>query len=152
MGNQQSSAGGFSPIPSGGLYLNGAQNNVSNVGLVKVTLDMVSADFTDGIEDTANNKITPGVAGWYLIAAQVVFSNTVVDKKYSAFLKVSGSSKRMNYVQASQIAQLSLPLMALLKLSNTDYIDLWVDNRDGDGAEDLLTSQKYTYLFVQKVR
>lgn len=138
--------------PSGGLYLTGSQDNIQTIAPEKVLLATVSPDFADGIEDTANNRITPGVAGWYWVIAQLVMNSTVADSVYSAMIKKSGTEVKTGPAQASKVGQVTILLMGLLKFSITDYVELWVDNRGGAGTEDVAGTDKYTYLVVQRIR
>jgi len=139
--------------PSGKLYLGSDQLNLVHDTATLVELDTIASGFTDGIEDTANHKITPGVAGFYLITAQVRFMNLVAEKTYKAGIVVNAASYYChNITWAGGGVYLTMPLAALVKLTATDYVRLFAESESGDDTVDIGGSQWATFLSVQRVR
>ena len=139
--------------PSGKLYLSVSQLNLVNNTLTLVELNSIYTGFTDGIEDTTLHRITPGCAGFYFINGQATFMNVVAAKNYEAAIRVSGVSwVSFCYGWAGGGTLFSVPVSSLVKLSATDYIELWVRSQSGDNTVDLSGVRYRTYLSVQRVR
>lgn len=139
--------------PSGRLYLSANQLNLVHGRTTLVELDAIAAGFTDGIENTATHRITPGYAGFYGITGVVTFTNVVADKPYAAYLFINTSTYVCANVNHAALAySLSVPVSALAKLTATDYITLKVRSFSGDDTVDIFGSPHYTFLCVQRVR
>jgi len=139
--------------PSGKLYLSVDQLDLVNDTLTLVKLNVIPGGFTDGIEDTVNHRITPGVAGFYNVIGLVTFKNTVTNCCYDSGIKVSGLLfGGFNYGHTASLWLFSSPVFALLKLDVTDYIELWARSISGDNTVDISGNAWSTYLSVQRVR
>ena len=139
--------------PSGKLVLSSNQNNLVDGVLTLAELDTIPSGYTDGIEDVANYKITPGMAGYYLIAASVYLSSVVADKMYVAYIYKSGSGIAGNILHSKLAEPLIFPMLVPCQyLSATDYLQLWVKSESGDNTVDISAIQEYTYLSVQRIR
>ncbi len=139
--------------PSGKLYLSSPQLNLANGVWTLVTLTGIGAGFTDGIEDTANFRITPGYAGFYIIQGLVTFLNVVAARNYSAGLLISNTTWLCaNTGWTGGGVYYSVPVLALVKLSATDYVELKALSGSGDNTVDLYADLANTYLSVQRVR
>lgn len=139
--------------PSGKLYLASTQLDLVNGIWTKVLLETIGANFTDGIEDTVNHRITPGRGGFYDIKGQVTFTNIVTPRLYIAALKISGTDLIcINDGSASAGDHYSVPVGHLIKLSVTDYIELHAMSVSGDNTVDVRAGSAYTFLSIQRVR
>ena len=144
--------------PSGKLYLRNSQDDLATGTLTKVEMADVMTGFTDGIEDTVNNRITPGVAGLYTVHALVDFIHIDQGAMQHLFLKMNGSDYHVQKEQASAVGgtaeHQSMEVSIELWFDDDDYIELWVktessgDNVDVGGH----TEGQATYLEVQRVR
>lgn len=139
--------------PTGRLYLNTEQSNIPTGTQTLVNLDTIDSDFTDGIEDTVNHKITPGVAGFYLIVASVYWSVTVSGKDYYAYIKRSGSyTAAFAKSQADHTGEVSNVVATIDYLSDSDYIELTVGHNAGVDTPDIKAGLQYTSLALQRLR
>jgi len=69
--------------PYARMYTTAAQDNLTDTTYTKITLDTDEFD-SGAITDTSNNKITPAVAGQYLVLGQITYTNTIANKTYYA--------------------------------------------------------------------
>lgn len=155
MGNAQSGAKADITVnhkPSGGLSLNGDQLDLVDGDTVLVELNLVRPGFTDGIEDTVNHRITPAVAGLYLIEGSITLKNCVADKKYRGLISKNGAGFANRYVQSSILDFLTIPLSALKWLSDSEYIDMRVTSYAGENTVDVNGSTAYTWLELTRIR
>lgn len=138
--------------PSGGLNLGTVQSNLVNGVPTLVELDTIMAGFNDGIENTVTHRITPGRAGFYSIAGNLMLENLIADKYYKVILKVNGTTILQNNFHSSSIDlcgnQISLPSHYF---SRTDYAELWAISYAGVDTVDILAGI-YTCLVLQRVR
>jgi len=139
--------------PSGKLYLGARQYNLVDSVVTLVELDTIPAGFTDGIEDTANHRITPGVAGFYDIIGNVIFLGTVPSRHFLTLVRLNGASTIIRACnQSSKLVELSVNAHALYYLSDTDYLEMNVVSYSGDNTIDIHENEEYTFLSVQRVR
>jgi len=139
--------------PSGKLYLSAEQPNLVSGDITLVELETIAAGFADGIEDTANHKITPGVAGFYLLTGRVTFVNVVADRGYDANIRINGATYAcFNYNWCGGGTRFSLPLAALVKLTATDYLELMARSVAGVDTVDVSGGLHNTFLSIQRVR
>jgi len=139
--------------PSGRLYLDNNQLNLVDGVKTLVELDTISAGFTDGIEDTAGHRITPGQAGYYHIIGSAMFANAVADRGYVVYIRRSGGvSLAQNNSWSGGGGYFSAVTACLAKLTATDYIELCVRSDAGVDTVDLLGKIYATFLSVQRVR
>jgi hypothetical protein len=139
--------------PSGKLYLGTDQLNLVNGAMTLVELDTISAGFTDGIEDIANHRITPGVAGFYDVKGQVYFKDVVADTRYIASIRVNGVTTLFSAChQASIVGYLSAACSGHCYLAATDYVELMAQSLSGNNTVDILSAEFRTFLSVQRIR
>ena len=139
--------------PSGKLYLSSDQLNLVHNTWTLVELDTISAGFTDGIEDTTNHRITPGVAAFYDVKGKVCLTNVIADRSYYAAVRINGSDwKDVDYAQAAIAELLTLRSTSHLYLSATDYLELMVISLAGVNTVDVYAGESRTCLSVQRVR
>lgn len=145
----------FVPAPSSLMYLQSAQENIANWANVLVELDRVPADYTDGVEDTVNHKITPGIAGYYCVVAQITYFNVVADKQYQVRIKLSNEAVfaaiGVNHVSTTE--QIScIAVLPCLKMAADDFVSMYAFHEAGVGTIDIESNSNYTYLSLQRVR
>ena len=139
--------------PTGGMYLSVEQSNLVHNVWTFVELDAISAGFTDGIEDIVNHKITPGVAGYYLIIAQLCLLRLIADKNYRLTIRISdATSIADSYVHSSVVDSLSINCTTIVYLGAADYVQIGVTSMAGVDTVDILANPRYTFLRVQRVR
>ena len=139
--------------PSGKLYLNSDQENVTKLSPELVHIDTIGTDFTDAIEDTGNSKITPGEAGLYLIVAHLNWKDVEADKSYCVYIDVSGSFISESYMNSAFVgSNLGNYACALVWLSAIDYIEMYAWHNGAGSTVDIRAGEDETYLFVQRMR
>jgi len=139
--------------PSGRMYLSANQLNLIDDTWTVVELDAIDDGFEDGIEDTVNHWIKPGVAGWYIVMGQWQLLNDVQDKLYRAGIRTNG-------VKWECVATLSLSrsrpgvvrVSALIKLDANDYVQLYAMSGADVNTVDIQSGRFYTFLCLQRVR
>ena len=140
--------------PSGYLGLSGIQYDIPNETYTVVELDQIPSDFNDGIENSVNHRITPGVAGFYAISAIIAFFDLVADKRYEASIELNGSTSIQATCSQASITgneQLSCPIsIPCYYLSATDYLELVAWHRAG--VDTININPSFTFLAVQRVR
>ena len=139
--------------PSGGMWLGTDQLNLVHGVATLVELDSLRTGFADGIENLATHRITPGVAGFYSITAQVTFLNLIADKTYQAIIRINGATYLCTNSNHAAITEpLSVPASVLVKLTATDYIELMARSWSGDNTVDVHKNYYFTFLLVQRIR
>ena len=139
--------------PSGRMYRAAPQDNIVSGAWTLVGLDAISAGFTDGIEDVVTRRITPGVAGFYIVTGQVCFDDVVADRLYEVGLKINGATFIAVAMLHAAIADyLSVNCTDLLYLSATDYVELMARHVAGVDTVDIWRGTYNTFLCVQRVR
>ena len=138
--------------PSGGLYLDGAQLNIVNTTWTKVLLNTVKSGFVDGVEDTGASKITPSIAGMYLIHGLVFWTTVADNKQYSVAIRVDNIEKHSVALVGGSGQSLSIPIVCMVPLTNTHYVELWVYHNDGSSNPDITGSAVLVFLEVHRLR
>jgi len=139
--------------PSGNMYLSVNQLNIVHGTWTRVLLNAITSGFTDGIEDTTNHKITPGVAGYYAVFGNLTFTEVVATKDYYAGLKFNGTTfVRVSAVHSSVPYFVAILVYGHFYLTDTDYIELYCFHRAGVNTVDIVGSADNTFMSVQRVR
>jgi len=140
--------------PSGKLYLTGDQLNLVDTVWTLVELNTIFGHYTDGIENVATHRITPGVAGFYSIVGQVFFKNLLGDRIYGAAIRISNVDVSIFHQNTGPSGTSCSALCNLPneKLSAVDYIELFAASFSGINTVDIAEGLAYTYLSVQRVR
>lgn len=138
--------------PCGRLHLNAAMTDLTNTLDTKVLLDGSSTSYGDGTEDTDNNNITPGIAGWYEIIGQVCFNASVANQEYEVSIKRDLGTRKIKHAHASKTGSFTVQIVCVLKLSATERIELWCRSRSGDNLTDVYTGTENTFLEVNMLR
>ena len=144
--------------PSGMLLLGADQLNILAGGVdVTIEIDTIPAAFTDGIENAGTYRITPGVAGFYCIVANIRFFNVINDKAYSANIFLDGARIATNLMHASDPAITSINSVCVLPcqyLSAINFLELVANCYAGANTVDILgdVASQSTFLAVQRVR
>ena len=141
--------------PSGKLYLNALQAGIPGDGLYhQILLDTIMANFTDGIEDTVNHIITPGVAGYYQVNASMKVDHPVVGEIYCLHVlrNVGGNLILQGMGHASSAANnLIVNCSDVLYLTNIHFLEMGIVHWVAAG-ESVTVSYYSTFLSVQRVR
>ncbi len=137
--------------PSGRLHRTGTQSDIAQSTLTKVLLATISTGFTDAIEDTGNNRILPGVAGYYMVFGSVHWINTADAKTYTSMIYLNGANIRQNLEHTGTADSIVTRVSGLVKLTNTDYLELWAYTNDG-GLPDIQAGSVDTFLSLHRVR
>lgn len=137
--------------PSGRMYLNAQQNNLTVDTWNLINLDSISANFDASICDTTNHKVTPGQTGLYLVSAGIELGTLADAQKYILGVRKNGSGNVMNVsVNAYQSTSRNLAVCDVVYLDNNDYVELVVYPTGANS--DALVGEAKTWLTVQRVR
>ena len=139
--------------PSGRLYLASDQLNLSAGFPSRVDLDTIDPDFNDGIEDVENHKITPGVAGYYLITGQVTLDIEDTNAEFQVTVKMNAATNILGAHNHNSLAgRMSVRCSNVYYLDDNDYVQLYIKPVTGGDTTDVLGSKAYTFLGLQRVR
>ena len=123
-----------------------------------VELDEISTGYIDGIEDLINFRITPGVAGLYIVSGQVAYENAIIDKLYRAQIYRNwgiGGSRRVafneRYLEYAGGVQ-NIHCYGEVWLDEDDYVELYAYNFSGVDTVDVTLGEINTFLVCQRIR
>lgn len=138
--------------PYARMYVNAAQNNLTDATWTTITLDTDTFD-SGTITDTSNYKITPAVAGYYLVIGQVTFTNVIAEKTYAAQLYVNGSTvKKITYMQnGAATTDVSAPVTDVIYFDSDDYVQLRGYVNCGAATVDINTGTEDTNLVLYRL-
>ena len=137
--------------PNGKLWLDNAQNDLVHAAVTRVNLNAVSADFTDGIENIINHRITPVVPGLYQISAQACFVNCVSNKDYEIFIRINGFTRYETLVPLNSAGDRISIACSFPYYLNDDYVELFVRSMAGVDTVDLANFEQDTFLAVTRL-
>lgn len=134
--------------PSGKM-IGPAQSSLATGNLIKMLINTIPAHYTDGIEDALNNRIIPGIAGFYNITANIIYEDPVADTRYTAVTYVTGVQVDANIQHASHENYLTCHCnLASHWLSAVDVVELYAQHFSGGASVNVTSSN----LCVQRVR
>jgi len=135
--------------PYARMYVNSAQNNLTDTTWTTITLDTDTYDFST-ITDLSNNKITPAVAGYYLVIGQVTYENVIAEKSYYAQIYKNGDTAMATRIQQNGAAttDVSVVVSDVLLLDSDDYVQLRGYVNCGAATVDINTGTTDTYLVL----
>lgn len=146
--------------PTGKMYLADNQLNLGNGLQTPVDLDTIYwPGFNDGIEDIVNHRILPGRAGFYLVIAQVFFTQVVADKDYEIWIMhktgaaawtVMAHDRRHSRITAD-LACIATDIIWIGDNLVFDAFEIWAQSNSGGNTVDILGAAE-TFLCVQRLR
>jgi len=140
--------------PSGNLYLSSDQLNLEKSVFTLVNFDSILPEFTDGIENTTTHIITPGQAGFYLVAVQVAMKNVLADYFYGARLRRNAGETELwrSYLQASISGTIHIAGTVICYLNIDDYVDVQAAQYTVEDTVDIGAGSNTTFLYLQRIR
>lgn len=145
--------------PSGRLYLNSNQSNINSGVPTKVLLDTIDPYFTDAIEDVPNNKIPPGVAGFYIFTAAVCWESILDQKRYDLAVILNpgavgvGLHEFCNSGTGLGTAGHNFnKITDVIYLTALQSLELQVNHTDGTNNPAIIAGRWRSFLTVQRVR
>jgi len=140
--------------PSGGLYLNSAQDNISSGVETLVNLDGIFSGFVDGIENVITHRIVVNRSGFYFVIGSISYKSpsVVADKVYECRVRLNGNVISCGALHSSNTTVITAKVQRLIYCLAGDYFDLAAFQVTGVNTVDLLDGYRYTHLFVQRVR
>ena len=140
--------------PSGGMRLANDQLNLTSGIAALVEFDRIIDDFTDGIEDTVNHRIKPGVAGFYSIVGQVGLTSVVADKLYGLHIRINPGLRIFYKTSHASLAQDIHPSLTIpsIFISDIQYVELYAICHADVDTVDIVSADYNTFLILQRVR
>lgn len=138
--------------PSGHLHLGSPQNNIANITWTTVLLDTLRAGFTDGIENVGTHRITPAVAGLYLILGSIGWDSTIDNAVYYAGIRVNGVTVAQAVMPSNTGGELAVPVSCIYRLTNVNWVELAAYHNDGTANPDIPASDTMTFLELHRLR
>jgi len=135
--------------PYARMFVTAAQDNLTDVTWTTITLDTDTYDFST-ITDLANYKITPAVAGYYMVIGQVTYANVIAEKTYSAQIYKNGDTAMTtkNQQNGAATTDVSVPVSDVLLLDADDYVQLRGYVNCGAATVDINVGTTDTYLVL----
>ena len=113
----------------------GSGQSIANDTTTKVNMDTEIYD-TDSKYDTSNYRFTPGVAGKYLVFAQVMYTAYAADGTAAGLLvKKNGSTVQESYERSAYGSNFDfyIHIATSVILDDDDYIELFTRQGSGGG-------------------
>lgn len=138
--------------PYARMFCTAAQNNLTDITWTTITLDTDTFD-SGTITSTADYKITPAVAGYYLCIGQLTFTNVVAEKSYSAQLYFNGTTAKAigtNHTGAAT-SDCTVNICDVILFDSDDYIQLRGYVNCGAATVDVNVGTEDTYLVLYRM-
>ncbi len=138
--------------PYARMYCTAAQNNLTDMTWTTITLD--TDEFDSGtITDLANYKITPAVAGQYLVIGQITYTSTVANKTYYSQIYFNGTSAKAiaSAHTGAATTDVSVPICDVIVFDADDYIQLRGQVNAGVATVDINVGSTDTYLVLYRL-
>jgi len=152
MPNIQSAVGGGIVSPSGCLTITAIQQNIPDDTPTLVNFDSIVTGFTDGIEDVDAKKITPAVAGLYIVTAAITYNTKVDAKPFELRLKKSGAEVKKDSKISADLNYLTCSISLPLWLTAANYLQVYAWQWTGLSTIDIIAGLQYSHFAVQRVR
>lgn len=109
-----------------------AAQTINSETWTKVGIDTDSYD-PDGITDLVNNRITPTIAGYYIVTGQISMAAGVADTHRNLAIYKNGSllSQGAALVDTNTSMNIGGVVTDLVYLDGDDYVELWVYQTSG---------------------
>ena len=135
--------------PYARMFVTAAQNNLTDVTWTTIALDTDTFDFST-ITDLSNYKITPGVAGYYLVIGQVCYTNVIADKTYGAqiYKNATTAIKTSSEQIGASTSDVPVEVTDVMLLDDDDYIQLRGYVNAGAATVDIKTGTANTNLVL----
>jgi len=136
-------------------YLSADQDNLVFGAWTKVLLDTENYDLGSNF---ASNKFTvpTGGDGTYIVMGSVTFEGTelVADRSYASGIYVNGAQVKQEqsiFATPSTVRDFSVPIMDILRLSATDYVELYAMSYSGGNLTDIQSGTTLTFMAIQNL-
>lgn len=137
--------------PRAKMYLNAAQTNLVKATWTKVLLETDEYD-SDTITDTVNNRITPGVAGYYLIIGNLTWSGGfAAAERLSAAIYMNGTAIATNQGNAGGTTYQTNHVSTVIYMDSNDYVELYGRAGTAGNTADIDAGAPNTYLIVHRM-
>ena len=135
-------------VPECKVYLNAAQNNLTNETIIKINLDVEVYDIGSNFNTTTHYFTTP-IAGRYFLEAYTTYSSTVADHSYYASFEKNDVSLLALSQTVSTSVYASPICLAICDLSANDTIKSIAWHDAGNNNVDLMTGVNRTTLIIR---
>lgn len=128
-------------------YLGTTQQNISDRLFVKVALNQKTRDLGNDF-DTTTHKFTVPLVGYYLIIANVRWTEVVADKRYYVTIYKDGSKLFQSGYHSSFVGDLNINTSDIVYLTKGSYIELYVWHNAGVDTVDIKSGAAETYMSI----
>ncbi|KKK58961.1 hypothetical protein LCGC14_3039170 [marine sediment metagenome] len=139
--------------PYARMYTTAAQDNLTDDTWTKITLDTDTFD-SAAITDLSNNRITPGVAGQYLVIGQIRYTGTIANKTYYAqlfFNAAFASAITIAHTGDATEDVTTPPAWDIIVFDDNDFIELRGKAKTGTATVDINVGTTDTYLALYRL-
>jgi hypothetical protein len=138
--------------PYARMYGTAAQANLTDVTWTTITLDTDTFD-SGTITNLSSYKITPAVAGYYIIIGQITYENAIAEKTYYAQIYKNGTTATATRSQQNGAAttDVSVTVQDVVLLDADDYITLRGYVNCGANTVDINVGTADTYLILYRL-
>jgi len=139
-------------LPYARMYPTAAQNNLTDDTWTTITLDTDTFD-SGTITDLANYKITPAVAGRYLVIGQITYSGTIANKTYYSQIYFNGTAAKAiaSAHTGDATTDITVPVCDVIVFDADDYIQLRGKANVGVDTVDVNVGSTDTYLVLYRL-
>jgi hypothetical protein len=130
----------------------GSGQSIANDTTTKVNMDTEIYD-TDSKYDTSNYRFTPGVAGKYLVFAQIMYTAYAADGTAAGLLvKKNGSTVQESYERSAYGSNFDfyIHIATSVILDDDDYIEIFTRQGSG-GAKTAYQGSLYSFWGASKL-
>lgn len=126
------------------IHKNGTNQSITGSTFTKATFSTAEFD-TNSWFDDANDRLTVGAAGKYLVSGLVTYTTGITaGDLLLALIRVNGSTVRRSDLPAPGTADTAISVTDVLNLSATNYVELWAYK--GGANSVIYGSAAQTYL------
>lgn len=136
--------------PQARMYLSANQLNLTHNTWTTIALDAETYD-PDSIANTGTHRITPAVAGYYLVIAQATLINSLSTKRHGVAILKNGAQTIASY-DVGYTDGIACPnVQDILLLDTDDYITMQALSVSGTDTVDVLGGTANTFLALHRI-
>jgi hypothetical protein len=131
-------------------YRDSSVQDIPTGEVTKIELNAESYDVNSEFDPTTNYRFTAKKAGYYMVRANITYSEVTADKYYRALIRKNGATVAGSYAHPSSTSYLSVSIDDIISLAVGDYIELFTAHNAGE-ARNVLNDATGTYLSIHKL-
>jgi len=118
--------------------LSATQENLVDGVYTKITFDTETYDPNSNFDAVTNNRYTVPVTGYYQVNGNIVFTNIVADKLYTAAIYADGAAVAIGFNTASTVGSEVANVSDVVYLTSGQVVELYARSSAGVNTVDVL--------------